>query len=168
MSTQELALTFIITSPAVMGVAAGSLVIACEGEGVLIATARRLLGHARRRPRVSGFSAPGAENSSKIQRKFDCIVASGPSDVVDTTAHDELGAGHECGVRRQEEDRGSNFLRSADALQRDLRRNVILEALDLLLRETRFSEDWGLDRAGTHSVHPDVARRQLSRECPAE
>jgi hypothetical protein len=98
----------------------GSLVTLCEGERVLIATARHLLGRARRRPRVSGFSTSGAENSSKIQRKFDCIAASAPSDVVDTTAHDELGAGHECGVRRQEEDRGSDFLRSADALQRDL------------------------------------------------
>src|ERR1700728_1551844 len=83
-----------------------------------------------------GFSTSGAENSSKSQRKFDCIAAPATSDVVDAAAHDELGAGHECGVRRQEEDRDSDFFGSADALQRDLRRNVILEALDLLLRQT--------------------------------
>src|SRR5258708_25530469 len=78
--------------------------------------------------------------------------------------NEQLGTVYEARVaRRQEQDRLGHLLWSADAAQRDQRRHLRRERLDLLARQSRSFIPAGPDPPPTPPAHPHFSSPHIDR-----
>src|SRR5271165_3056517 len=90
-----------------------------------------------------------------------------PSQLRPTPVDRKLGAGREGRVEREEEDGLRNFLRRPPALHRD-HTNHLFPNLSGCVTGKRFADDRRVDGTGRHRVDANLARKQLSSECPSK